>query len=278
MSLFNLHEKLNILIYRMFNIFSDIVFFFNLPARRKIKENKHFSGLHKGQRCFIAATGPSLGNLSTEQKEFLQDEVVFAVNSFYKAESMDAINPDYYVLMDNNYWGTFGHTFEDICRKYPAAPPVFITDVRATQLIPDGVSSIPLYAKNYPISSMRVRLDGNCSITMNVVGFAILSAMYMGFSEIYLLGSDYNLFCSRKGNHCYDDKDEFSRTPSYNLAFYLKYYHLTTEFHYRLAEYGRKNGHEIVNLTPASLLDAYPLDNPDDFFRKNMKRGTHDVH
>jgi len=248
--------------YRVFNVLSDAVFFLKCGTRAKVRHNKAYSGIHEGQRCFIVATGPSLGKLPKDYLDMLRGEVVFGVNSYYKAPVVDGIVPTYYLLMDNNYWGVSSKTFQEVFEKYYDQPPVFITDVRAYNFVPEGAKAIPLYAKNYPVLKMHDRLDGNLSIAMNVVGFAILSAIYMGFKEIYLLGSDYNLFCYREENHCYDDKEEFSTLPTYNLAFYLKYYHLTTEFHYLLAKLARQKGRRVVNLSVGSLLDAYPVEDP----------------
>lgn len=266
MSLFKLEEKINSQIYRMFNVLSDGVFLTRQDVWKKVKKNKAFYGIHAGQRCFIAATGPSFGNLSKAQLEALQCEVVFGVNSFYKAPLAEGIVPSYYVLMDNNYWGLSSDTYKQVFKKYIGDPPVFVTDYRALRFLPEGAKAIPLYAKNYPVRRMRDRLDRNASITMNVVGFAILTAIYMGFKEIYLLGSDYNLFCQQKGNHCYDDRDEFSQAPKYSLAFYLKDYHLATKFHYLLAKLAKEKNIRIVNLSEGSLLDAYPIANASEVF------------
>jgi hypothetical protein len=110
---------------------------------------------------------------------------------------------------------------------------------------------------------MSDRLDKNIYSAMNVVSHTILVALYMGFSEIYLLGCDYNAFCSMGKGHAYDDKQEMEKV-SYNLAFYLKFYWLTTEFHYLVAKLARENSVAIKNLTPGSLLDAYPRGRIDD--------------
>jgi hypothetical protein len=91
---------------------------------------------------------------------------------------------------------------------------------------------------------------------MNVVSYSILAAIYMGFKKINLLGCDYNAFCTAGVGHAYDDKSELSGS-TYNLGFYLKYYHLTTEFHYLIAQLAKERGVEVVNMTPGSLLDAY---------------------
>ncbi|NCQ56124.1 DUF115 domain-containing protein [Candidatus Parcubacteria bacterium] len=258
MSLFELKQKIDRNIFRIFNFASDIGLLLSARNRQLLANNKIYQNKHQGERCFILGTGPSLTRLTADQVTALTKETIFAVNSFYKVSIVDSITPKYYALMDNNYWGISKNTFKDVSGRYKENPPVLITDTRASQLIPHKIKSILIYAKNYPVDRMRYDLSENLSITMNVVSFSLLTAIYMGFKEIYLLGCDYNSFCSRSSNHCYNDETEINELPSYNLAFYLKYYHLTTEFHYAIAILARKKGVKIINLTIESLLDAYP--------------------
>lgn len=258
MSNFNIKDRIDKQLYRAFNLASDLAFSLNFSSKRRISKNRSFRNRHFGERCFVIGTGPSLNELSSSDVRKLSNEKIIAVNSFYKAPIVSTIVPQYYALLDNNYWGVASYTFNDICEKYNDAPPTFITDLRAEEAIPENASRILLHAKNYPVDRIRYDLSGNLSITMNVIGFSLISAIYMGFKEIYLLGCDYNLFCSRVNSHCYDDKHESAELPSYNLAFYLKYYHLTTEFHYLISSLAREKNVKIANLTPNSLLDAYP--------------------
>jgi hypothetical protein len=95
-------------------------------------------------------------------------------------------------------------------------------------------------------------------IAQNVIPCSILIAMYMGFKDIYLLGCDYNSFLNEPGTHAYDDTEELIFNNDYNLAFYLKFYSITTNFHYLIAKLSKSKGIRIINLTPGSLLDAYP--------------------
>ena len=258
MSKFDIKEKFDNNIYSTFNLVSDLLSQLNNKKKNLLKKNEKYRNLHSGQRCFILGTGPSLNKLTPSDIDKLSDEVTFAVNSLYKAPELDKICPTYYTLLDNNYWGIASYTFTEILRKYSASPPVFITDFRAAAAIPKNTECIYLHAKHYPTSKMRFDITKNLSITMNVVSFSVLCAIYMGFKEIYLLGCDYNLFCSRVGTHCYDDEAEINELPKYNLGFYLKYYHLTTEFHYLIAKLAKDMGVKVINATEGSLLDAYP--------------------
>ncbi|WP_323019465.1 hypothetical protein [Pararhodobacter sp.] len=258
MSFFSAHEKANKFAFRAFNVASDALLAVRPQIRKEIRGNRNYQGIHKDQRCFILGTGPSLAGISPEEVSSLKEEFTFAVNSFYRVENFSSLAPTYYVLADNSYWGKLSFTYSAILRKYSQSPPIFITDVRAKNYVPGEARRLLVYAKNYPVDRMRSNLSGNLSITMNVVGLALISAIYMGFREIYLLGCDYNLFASRSNMHSYDDSDEVAMLRSYNLAFYLKEYHITTTFHYLIARLAAENGIRIVNATNGSLLDAYP--------------------
>ncbi|WP_447772827.1 6-hydroxymethylpterin diphosphokinase MptE-like protein [Variovorax boronicumulans] len=261
MSNFLVKEKIDSCIYSAYNLISDLVFNFNFDLKNKLKRNSDFENVHHGRRCFILATGPSINELTAEEVGGLDREITVGVNSMYKSKTLDRLIPNYYTLLDNHYWGLSSGEFAEVAKKYAATPPTFITDIRAEEIasaaIP-GVKHICLRAKNYPVNSMRYDPTGNMSIAMNVVGSSILLAIYMGFKEIYLLGCDFNSFCTQEMAHCYDDTEELSGLPTFNLSFYLKYYHITAEFHYLIARLAKERSIRVVNLSKKSLLDAYP--------------------
>jgi hypothetical protein len=260
MSKFDIKDAIDALIYKTYNILIEIIYYFDFFTKKELKKNVNFRGIHNGERCFILGTGPSLNDLKIHELNALKSEVIFGVNSLYKSEIVSGINPNYYTLMDNLYWEQWNHTFKEVVEKYKKNPPIFITDIRAKKILDnlsENISSIYIYSKKYPVSKMSEKIDGNIYGAMNVISFSILTAIYMGFKEIYLLGCDYNAFCTAGKGHCYDDKSEVSQV-NYNLAFYLKFYWITTEFHYLVAKLARKKNIMIINLTPESLLDAYP--------------------
>lgn len=260
MNPFEIKQVLDNYIYRVFNLVSNIFFYFKFQLKSLIKENSKYKDLHKNDRCFILATGPSISKLESYQIDLLKKELVLAVNSFYKIELTESITPDYYVLLDDLYWKDWSYVFSDIEKKYNSKAPVFITDFRSKPFLKrynKKLNSIFLYAKKYPVNYIDSDLSKNMFIGMNVVATSILSAIYFGVKEIYLIGADYNAFCSQGKGHAYDDDDELSQS-NYNLSFYLKFYAIGTEFHYLIAKYARKKGVKIINLNPDSLLDAYP--------------------
>ncbi|MDO9145883.1 MULTISPECIES: 6-hydroxymethylpterin diphosphokinase MptE-like protein [Comamonadaceae] len=260
MSKFDVKDKIDALIYKTYNILSEIIYYLDFPAKKVLKKNIDFRNIHNGERCFILGTGPSLNDLKVDELDALRSEVIFGVNSLYKSEIVSGINPNYYALMDNLYWEQWNHTFKEVVEKYKKKPPIFVTDIRAKKILDNlqiNIPSIYIYSKKYPVSTMSEKIDENIYGAMNVISFSILTAIYMGFKEIYLLGCDYSAFCTAGKGHCYDDKSEVSQV-NYNLAFYLKFYWITTEFHYLVAKLAREKDVKVINLTPESLLDAYP--------------------
>lgn len=260
MSKFDLKDKLDKWLYSTYNLISELAFFFDIESKHLVKGNSKYKNIHEG-RCFVLGTGPSLGALTADQLSSLKSEILFGVNSLYKSSVSDKLTPRYYVLIDNLYWESdeWGRSFRDVREKYSNSPPVFITDPRAKKLV-DALNAnceaIYIYSKKYPVTRMSAEITSNIYAAMNCISYAILVAIYMGFKEIYLLGCDYNAFCNTGKGHCYDDKDELKNNP-YNLAFYLKYYWITTEFHYLIAKLAKDSGVDVINLTPNSLLDAY---------------------
>ena len=64
MSKFEVKEKIDELIYRVFNVFSDAILFLGRKNKNLIKDNSRFKDVHYGDRCFIVGTGPSINSLS----------------------------------------------------------------------------------------------------------------------------------------------------------------------------------------------------------------------
>ena len=260
MNSYQIKDKIDNVIFQCFNFLSDIIFFFKFNLKTSLKTNQRFENIHSGEKCFILGTGPSLSKLTENQIDNLKNQVIFGVNSFYKAEIANHLQPTYYALFDNLYWEDEKHFFEDILAKFKLKKPIFLTDYRAKSIVENlGVESdiMFLYNKKFPINKIDSKLTGNMYIGQNVISTAILIAINMGFKEIYLLGCDYNSFATTNAEHCYNDDDE-KKYNTENLAFYLKFYALTTRIHYLIAKHAINKGVKIVNITSGSLLDAYP--------------------
>lgn len=253
---FQIKDRIDTIIYFIYNCTSSFLFCFSFKLKKRIRRNRIFRNKHLLQRCFIMGCGPSLKNIKDEHLSFLEKEIIFGVNGLFLTPSLQNLRPSYYFLLDNAYWE------EELCTTMKAfnryKDTVFFIGSKAYgKLQEHNIDKIYyVYANKYPYKHIISDMDKNRTICMNVVAGAISSAMYMGFSEIYLLGCDYTAFASQKDDHCYDS--DYVPNKKENLAFYLKYYEIATRIHYLLSKMARQNSVSIINLTENSLLDAYP--------------------
>lgn len=159
----------------------------------KTKEGKKLSALkniHKGERCFIVANGPSL---RAEDLDLLQKngEVTFAMNRIYKIFPETCWKPTYYVCEDINI---FHESLEDI-----NSIPAKLKFIPVNHKWFNGIKvDKALYfwanyqrSKDFPDSfspDISKQMDSMGTVTFTCMNIAA----FMGFKEIYLLGVDHN--------------------------------------------------------------------------------------
>lgn len=121
MTLSEVTEIWDCILYTVYNAYSDFVFFIkSFRLRRTVSKNKSLKNIHSGERCFIVMNGPSL---NSHDLSFLRDEIVFCANFIYRSDVVNIINPNYYCWSDG---GVFLlpdaiQIFNDIMQKCPYA-------------------------------------------------------------------------------------------------------------------------------------------------------------
>jgi len=170
--------------------------------RESSKRIKKLKDIHRGQRCFIIGTGPSLNKTNLS---LLNGEIVFGVNTLYRGLPQFGLKCAYYAVSDHIIWKTH---FEGISRLETAL------------LLSDDAGREYLSRKNY----YRSRLNTEPYLIRNlgpiwtkgwltrdlplgayfgytvIIDICLQAAYYMGFDQVYLLGcdSDYS------GRHRFD--------------------------------------------------------------------------
>lgn len=218
----------------------------------KYSRVRQFQGIHKGQRCFIIATGPSL---TIEDIELLKNEITFGMNSITRIFDKTDWRPTYYGIQDRQVYEKMEGS---ILEYYRDADNVLVADQIGRYFnVPDNFIQFPyngnyhIYAGRYEDYSARfsdnayeVVYDGY-SITYSLIEIAV----YMGFKEIYLLGCDCNYPKGAK-NHFVEsgfvDKNAVSNPIRMRIG-------------YKVAkEYADRNHIKIVNCTRGGMLETYP--------------------
>lgn len=236
-----------------------------------LRDNARFRNIHQGKRCFILCTGPSI---LKEDLKPLSREICFSVSNFYKHADYAAIRPAY-------------HCVPNILSSHPRDKAVeWLREMHektldATMFLGEREKTLvrqnDLFAhRNVSFlcieSARPIRGPRDFDLTRQMPGIVtvpimcFLIAFYMGFREIYLLGTDLDWFSKRKYLHFYDvrtlmmqdptlDKDgNVVCTPSEELEgqqAILRQYE-------GVASVARSLGVSIVNLSQGSHLEVFP--------------------
>lgn len=258
---------------------------FQKEFRKTIQLNKKFKNLHFGERCFVVGNGPSLKKLDLTK---LENEIVFTVNNIMSnLDLYKTLNSDYHVLIDPNYLKLNPNVPEDMESiyllkqiNYENKKPICI--VREDAKKPFKKLRIDKQLDLYYIFqhrnitnnySSRISMCWNMPSSQNVTQAAIFSAMYMGFSKIYLIGIDMtSVFLTYEANedgkpailkdshaHGFSEKEVKTILTRDKLdnEFMLYDYAKTFTIFKRIRKYAERKGISIINATKGGGLDVF---------------------
>lgn len=202
--------------------------------------------------CFVIGNGPSL---TFEDLEAIKVYPTFTVNFFHKG--CPEFPSTYHVLLDP----CFGN---EECLPYVLdlydshSTTKFITRQNvAKQLL--TLNKVDRIFGTYPVLAqyrdfVRCNMTKSMTGSVNVIPFAIQCALYMGYKNIFLLGCDFNSYANLKVEHFYKHgKDRMT-----SIGEDLRWSSFVHYHHYALQAYAQRTDCKIINLTPGSLIDAYP--------------------
>jgi hypothetical protein len=237
-----------------------------------VKENRRLKDRHRGRRCFVIGNGPSLGNMDLS---CLSDEITIGANSFYKHPDAEKVGLDYLCIGDEQFMIDEPRAVEwhrIIEEKLPTAS--LLLHPRARLLIEKyGLyrEREVFYFRRGVVVHLPDLIDFDLTKPINVgnttgTQLAIPLAVYLGCTEIILLGFDCNWLESYTGSyHFYASHEQFpefdalktdQRWSRYedHLIFALRDF----EAHRLISERAPQLGISIRNATEGGLLDMYP--------------------
>jgi hypothetical protein len=219
---------------------------------------ERFKGIHKGQRCFIVANGPSL-KMEDLQMLYTHHEITFGMNGIFQAFTSTDWRPDYYVASDSRVskWKN------DIGQLESKA--IFLSDmVDIENDISDKIYRWHLIfeeeGKDTVGFSDDFSLGGYMGYTVVYEGCLQL-AVYMGFKEIYLIGVD-------NCNYGKDDCGHYFagyRTGGQKECLQLD---KTTRAYQSAKAYADAHGIKIYNATRGGKLEVFERVDFDSLFEK----------
>ncbi|MGM9967095.1 MAG: 6-hydroxymethylpterin diphosphokinase MptE-like protein [Rummeliibacillus sp.] len=212
-------------------------------------ELEKYKGIHKGQRCFIVATGSSI---TMEDLEVLKknNEVCIGMNTILKIFDQTEWRPDYYVAQDAIMMRDYEKEILDLkdivvfvsdgwapfCEKVKEKENIIINHMGLTWNLKEEV----------PFSEDIAQI---CYICGTVTYSCIQFAVYMGFSEIYLLGVDFTSKSKDPSIYGHCHPEERNTMPYYNEQI---------EASYESAKrYSDTHSVKIYNATRGGLLENF---------------------
>lgn len=264
MNLFDINRKVILFTLKIINIllmfrYYCIDFF---KWKKILKKNKLLKNRHLGERCYIVGNGPSLAKVDLAQ---LAGKHVITVNLSINTATFDVLDPDYHIILDRaRLADAKGNIAKSISKKRRTN---FILHRAAYDVFENKEKIFYGYATRMLTSeNLKSDMTGNTSTFLNVLPYAVLCAIYMGFKEIILLGNDFSFFAARRDLHFYDMDQNVKRTESLyqdlsGCAIVLLQYRF-------LYKYALKNGIRIENATEGSLLDEIPQVNLKDVLKR----------
>lgn len=161
----------------------------------KYKKIEKLRDLHKGERCFILATGPSL---KWEDIELLKNEYTIGMNNLYKLCEEKDWKPSLYTLTDPTLYANL-YNKENFRNPGQYSKEYSIINALNEKMVDNDEKVIFIHdcwldhCYRYGISE-KFKYDekpiGGIYDYYSMTQECIYYALFMGFKEIYLLGAD----------------------------------------------------------------------------------------
>lgn len=235
---------------------------------------KSLKDKYKGKRCFIVATGPSL---RIEDVEKLKNEITFSVNSIFLIFDKTEWRSTYYLCLDerhlDNMISKYGNEINNVCKELK-----FFNSNSRSRATKAGLINKSAFLNISSINELRYltdatkdpfyfRTDASKGIynSGTVTNSAIIMAMYMGFKDIYLIGTDCNY--RTKIKHVGQDWNDLDMDINEQELIELRMRNGFNE----IAKCAKKYEANIYNATRGGMLESFPRVDFDSLFAEDNK-------
>jgi hypothetical protein len=264
-TLLRFYNLFYLIVINIVNYFSK----FNIPLTKNNYKILQLKNKYNGKRCFIIGNGPSL---TPEDLERLKAEYTFASNKVYKIFDKTTWRPTFYMVVDPIVLEENVAEINQVDAKTK-----FTLKVYRHLFDADVYFNNNLNSNNHETFSKNIMESLYSSGT---VSYHLLQiAYYMGFSEVYLLGHDYNFKGAISKTKDLSFLNEADNSQHYFSKDYIrldekKPGQAPDEIYYGMEkakiEY-EQSGRKIFNSTRVTYLDVFDLRNFDEIFNKSSK-------
>ncbi len=241
---------------------------------RLLERNVRFRDVHRGERCFILGSGPSIAEQDMTR---LAGEIVMTQNHFHAHEQIGRIAPRYHVIVPKyqprEYDADWVAWLNSMNERLPQDTVLFF-DKNTKYLVDDlGLFASRAYYMQTGYSGALLRrapvdITKRIMVVPTVITQCLAVAIYMGFREIYLVGFDLDQVCrmsNRDKVRFYglspitankaeiDAEAELASTGRTWSDMWIIWQQLIM-----LRQVAKERGISIVNATRGGLLDMFP--------------------
>lgn len=239
--------------------------YFDLHLRKELfykPELEKFKNIHKGQRCFIVATGPSL-RICDLDTLYNNGEICISVNGIFKAFNQTKWRPNYYMISDTDGGSIWENEIlrMDIQAKFVSDIICCFRDKHYDNIYKwhfihqTNDDNVPSFSDDFACGGYR-------GYTIVYEG-ALQLAVYMGFREIYLVGTDCTISPDGKTPHFVAD---YAEDPGHLFLDEIMLAYQTAK------QYADSHGIKIYNATRGGALEIFPRVDFDSLFNEKEKR------
>lgn len=238
-----------------------------------LSKNLKLKDKHKNQRCFILGNGPSL---KSQDLEPLKDEITFAVSAFHNHPIINVWQPHYYCFADPAFfeskedeagWNGFFKALKKRIKTSKFIVPAFAyQSIRNKDLLPiEDVFFVQFENELFRTRLYDIDLTVAIPGVWNVIELCIMSALYMGFEEIYLMGVDHDWLSHRgQDRHFYEGNGgmgKCSEAPTdigaNSYQYWMEYQLRVWKGYQNLLKFANYKGSRILNATNGGFLDVF---------------------
>ena len=242
-----------VFLHSFFNVSS----FLTMLMRWEFNRLAQYKDIHRGERCFLIGTGPSL---TPEDLDKLKGEYSFASNRIYLIFDKTSWRPSYFAAHDAMFLARCHRE----TRRHISSPVFYaLSSVTDFALKGERFYFSGGAADWYPNDHLSVEFSESPSM-LNWGGTVTYDCMqlaaYMGFREVYLLGMDHTMSnaVTRDGYLRGDAHRGYHFTGNYEIGSFFSFQASVAECAYRTAKrYFEEHGGHIYNATRGGKLEIF---------------------
>ncbi|HBB97307.1 MAG TPA: hypothetical protein DC054_18165 [Blastocatellia bacterium] len=243
-----------------------------------LRENEKLRNRHAGQRCFVIGNGPSL---TTQDLTPLAGEITFVMNAFWKHPILDDWQPTYFCFADPVWYDgseAVIEFFDSVRDRTPKAKYIFPLDGKP---IVEKNSLLPLestYFFAYQEQPIGLSVADTFDLTVPVPypfsasQLAIMAAMFMGCTPIYLMGLDHDWLAHRGQDTHFFSGRSIENHPkatgelNYSYDSEIEAMGKLWKGYKKLSSLAAAHGIQIFNATAGGFLDVFERVNYESLF------------